>query len=66
MSLKETGYHTTQLADEMVRVIEADDGKKPLFMYMPFLAPHAPYQAPKEYEDKYPDIRTRRVELTPG
>ncbi|MBF7729105.1 arylsulfatase B [Pseudomonas sp. N040] len=61
--LKETGYHTTQLADEMVRVIAADDGKKPLFMYMPFLAPHAPYQAPKAYEDRYPDIQdpTRRT-----
>lgn len=61
--LKETGYHTTQLADEMVRIIEADDGKKPLFMYMPFLAPHAPYQAPKEYEDRYPNIKdpTRRT-----
>jgi arylsulfatase A-like enzyme len=62
-TLKETGYHTTQLADEMVRVIEADDGKQPLFMYMPFLAPHAPYQAPKEYEDRYPNIQdpTRRT-----
>ncbi len=61
--LKEEGYHTIQLADEMVRVIEAADGKKPLFMYMPFLAPHAPYQAPKEYEDRYPDIKdpTRRT-----
>ncbi len=63
VTIKETGYHTTQLADEMVRVIEADDGKKPLFMYMPFLAPHAPYQAPKEYEDRYPNIKdpTRRT-----
>lgn len=59
----ETGYHTTQIADEAVRVIEADDGKKPLFLYMPFLAPHAPYQVPKEYEDRYPNIKdpTRRT-----
>ncbi len=62
-TVKEEGYHTTQLADEAVRLIEADDGKKPLFLYMPFLAPHAPYQAPKAYEDAYPNIKdpTRRT-----
>ncbi|VVQ20632.1 arylsulfatase B [Pseudomonas fluorescens] len=61
--VKEEGYHTLQLAAEAERLIEAHDPAQPLFLYMPFLAPHAPYQAPKEYEDRYPGIQdpTRRT-----
>ena len=35
----------------------------PLFLYLAFTAPHAPYQAPKEYLDKYKHIEdpTRRA-----
>jgi arylsulfatase A-like enzyme len=50
------GYVTTLLGDEAVKLIDEHDPKKPLFLYLAFTAPHAPYQAPKEYLDKYSSI----------
>ena len=44
--LKENGYSTTLIGNEAVRIIDADDGSKPLFLFVAFLAPHAPFQAP--------------------
>ena len=43
--------------------INAHDAKTPLFLYLAFTAPHSPYQAPKEYIDKYRHIEdpTRRT-----
>lgn len=59
----EKGYVTQLLGRDAVKLITAHDGKKPLFLYLAFTAPHAPYQAPKEYLDKYKDIadETRRA-----
>lgn len=54
--LKEDGHSTTLIGNEAVRIIEADDGSKPLFLYVAFLAPHAPYQAPADYVDRYKSI----------
>lgn len=55
--LQEKGYHTTQITDEAVKLIENQDKKQPFFLYMAFLAPHAPYQAPQEYIDRYSNIK---------
>ena len=52
----EKGYDNILFADEAVRVIEADTGKKPLFLYLAFTAPHTPFQAPQEYLDRFPGI----------
>lgn len=54
--VKEPGYDTTLFGQEAARVIERHDVQKPLFLYLAFTAPHAPYQAPKEYLDRYPGI----------
>lgn len=54
--VKEDGYVTTLLGDDAVRLIEKHDTAKPLFLYLAFTAPHAPYQAPQEYLDKYASI----------
>ena len=54
--LREEGYSTQLIAREAVRLINAHDAAKPLFLYVPFNAPHAPLQAPKEYLDRYKDI----------
>ena len=54
--LKENGYSTMQIGDEAVRIIDADDSGKPLFLYVAFLAPHGPYQAPATYVDRYKSI----------
>jgi arylsulfatase A-like enzyme len=55
-SLKENGYSTTLIGNEAVRIIEADDGSKPLFLFAAFSAPHAPFQAPPDYVDRYKSI----------
>jgi len=52
----EKGYVTTLLGDEAVRLIRERDTVQPLFLYLAFTAPHAPYQAPQEYLDKYASI----------
>lgn len=59
----EPGYYTTQIGDEAVKLIEAQDVNQPFFMYAAFLAVHAPYQAPQEYLNQYANIAdpTRRT-----
>ena len=52
---KEDGYYTTLIGNEAVNIIEKHDTSKPLFLYVASLAPHAPYQAPKEAIDAYKD-----------
>lgn len=54
--LKEEGYYTKQIGDEAVGLIQRHDKSKPMFLYFASLAPHAPYQAPKEDVDAYQDI----------
>jgi arylsulfatase A-like enzyme len=54
--LKEEGYVTQLLGKDAAARIMEHDPKTPLFLYLAFTAPHAPYQAPKEYLDRYKDI----------
>ena len=53
---KEDEYFTTLIGNEAVNLIEAQDPAKPFFLYFASLAPHAPYQVPKEYSDRIPAI----------
>ena len=61
--VREKGYTTQLLADDAVKYINAQDPGKPFYLYLTFNAPHTPYQAPKEYIDRYPNIEdpTRRI-----
>jgi arylsulfatase B len=61
--VKEAGYVTQLLGKDAVARIMEHDPKTPLFLYLAFTAPHAPYQAPKEYLDRYKDVAdpTRRA-----
>ena len=43
--LREEGYSTNLIGAEAVRLIKAHDSAKPLFLYVPFNAPHAPLEA---------------------
>jgi len=54
--LKEQGYSTTLIGNDAVRLVERHDAGKPLYLYLTFNAPHTPYQAPREYLDRYKDI----------
>lgn len=54
--VKEKGYSTTLLGNDAVRLIEQHEPATPLYLYLTFNSPHTPYQAPKEYLDRYAHI----------
>lgn len=54
---RDEGYTTTLLGDESVRLIEQQNADQPLFLYVPFNAPHTPLQATPEYLDRYSHIQ---------
>jgi len=58
VSIDDDGYETFLLADEVSRYILERDKDRPFFVYMPFLAPHTPLDAPAELVEKYEDIDT--------
>jgi len=61
--VKENGYTTQLLGADTVKYISAQDATKPFYLYLTFNAPHTPYQAPKKYVNRYPNIAdpTRRT-----
>ncbi|QIF04354.1 arylsulfatase [Roseimicrobium sp. ORNL1] len=61
--VKEEGYTTQLFGREAVKLIQQHNPTQPLYLYLAFNAPHTPYQAPKEYIDRYPNIAdpTRRT-----
>jgi arylsulfatase A-like enzyme len=54
--VKESGYSTTLLGNEAVKLVTAHDPSVPLFLYLAFNSPHTPYQARPAYLSQYPDI----------
>ena len=54
--VKEEGYVTELLGRDAVELIQKHDPGTPLFLYLAFTAPHAPYQAPQSYIDRYKSI----------
>jgi len=58
VSIDDQGYETFLLADEASRYIRERDTSKPFFLYLPFIAPHTPLDAPQELQDKYREINT--------
>src|SRR5262249_13632167 len=44
---KRPGYFTDLVAEEAVRFVR-DHKDRPFFLYVPFTAPHAPFQGPKD------------------
>jgi arylsulfatase B len=60
VSIDDRGYETFLLADEAVRWIGARDESRPFFLYMPFIAPHTPLDAPEDLKRKYADLPDER------
>ena len=58
VSIDDQGYETYLLADEVSRYIKERDTSRPFFIYLPFIAPHTPLDAPQELQQKYKDINT--------
>jgi arylsulfatase A-like enzyme len=59
-SIDDRGYETFLLADEAARWIRARDRERPFFLYMPFIAPHTPLDAPDDLKTKYADLEDDR------
>jgi arylsulfatase A-like enzyme len=53
VAIQEEGYTTHLLAREAVRIIQEQPRDKPLFLYVPFNAVHAPHQVPEKYKSAY-------------
>lgn len=49
------GYTTDLIGDEAVRIIAEHEKNRPLFLYVPFNAPHTPLQATKNHLARYTD-----------
>jgi arylsulfatase B len=60
-SIERDGYETFILADEVSRFISERDQDKPFFIYMPFIAPHTPLDAPEDLQRKYADMEDKRL-----
>jgi arylsulfatase A-like enzyme len=57
---RDEGYATELLAAEAERLIKNRRPEKPLFLYVPFNAVHAPLQVPKKYSEMYPQFKGNR------
>lgn len=55
-TLREEGYSTHLMADEIDRLIARRDPSKPMFLYAAFNAPHLPNEAPEENIAQYAHI----------
>jgi arylsulfatase A-like enzyme len=58
--VEDDSFYTTDAY--AVRAVEWIDAHKadPFFLYLPFNAQHAPLQAPKEYLDRFPQLKGKR------
>ena len=60
---EEKGYTTNLIGAEAVRTIENHDPVKPLFLYVPFNAPHSPFQAPDPYIERYQNLKPKNRKI---
>jgi arylsulfatase A-like enzyme len=57
---RDEGYTTHLIAKEAVRLIKEQPASKPLFLYVPFNAVHAPHQVPEKYKEPYAALKEPR------
>lgn len=61
VSIDDQGYESFLLGKEAARYIKSRDKSKPFFIYMPFIAPHTPLDAPDDLVEKYADLEDNRL-----
>ena len=59
-AIDDSGYETFLLGHEGARWIRERDPSKPFFLYMPFIAPHTPLEAPDDLLEKYAEMEDDR------
>jgi arylsulfatase A-like enzyme len=59
-TLREPGYSTRLIADEVIRVLAERDRSRPTFFYVAFNAPHLPNEAPDEIVSDYATIKDEK------
>jgi len=59
-SIEAEGYETFTMAKEASRWIRERDTSRPFFLYVPFIAPHTPLDAPEDLQAKYADFEDDR------
>lgn len=47
--INKDGYFTDLIGEESIKFLDSQTKRKPFFIYVPFTAPHAPYQGPEDY-----------------
>lgn len=57
---RDEGYSTHLLAREAARIVADHDPSRPLFLYVPFNAVHAPHQVPESYKAPYAHLAEPR------
>ncbi|HSG72728.1 MAG TPA: sulfatase-like hydrolase/transferase, partial [Planctomycetaceae bacterium] len=62
-TVKEEGYSTDLLAADAAKFIAESPKDKPYFLYVPFNAPHSPFQAKEEDLAKYPERKGKKKTL---
>ena len=60
VTINDQGYSTFLLAREASNWINSRDKERPFFMYIPFLAPHTPLEAPDNLIEKYKTLEDTR------
>ena len=65
-SIDDEGYETFLLADEASRWIRERDKEKPFFLYIPFIAPHTPLDAPEDLKARYAEMEDDRKPTRSG
>ncbi len=58
-------YLTFKIADEACRFIRENE-HDPFFLYVPFNAPHTPFQAPKEYYERFACVGDKNKQVYYG
>ncbi len=64
--LRERGYVTERIADEVVRRIEERDPERSLFLYVPFTAPHTPHFVPPKERARFRHLEPKSLRQYAG